>query len=223
MCTIGPASTDEKILEQMIKNGMNVARLNFSHGTHEYHGEVIKLIKDVRDRLRASVAIMLDTKGPEIRIKCFRDGNATICPGDKFTLTTREVDGDATEVSVTYPDLPGQITKGSVILIDDGMIELRAEETTDTDVICTVVRGGALSNRKGINLPHTRIEMPYLSEQDKSDLIFGIQNDVDFISASFVRSKEDVIALRKYVDYYGGHSIRIISKIENLVLSFPYE
>jgi pyruvate kinase len=216
VCTLGPASSDEETIEQLIRSGMSVARLNFSHGTHEYHKGVIDAIKAVRKRLDVPVAILLDTKGPEIRIKKFKDGAVTLAEGEKFTLTGKDVEGDQTQVSVTLHNLSSQIDVGTRILVDDGNIELRADNCTGDDVVCTVVRGGRLSNQKGINIPNVHVDMPYISEQDKSDILFGIQNDVDFIAASFVRDSEDVISIRKLVNYHGGHDIRIISKIENL-------
>ena len=216
VCTLGPASRDEKVIEQMLKNGMNVARLNFSHGTHEYHEESIELFRKVRDRMGLPAAIMLDTKGPEIRLCNFKEGSVTIKTGDTFTLTSENIEGDENRVSVTYKELPRQINVGQKILIDDGRIMLTATEITDTDIICRIDDGGEISNHKGVNIPNTRLDMPYINKKDEEDLIFAIKHDIDFISASFVRSKDDVIAMRKFLDYHGGHSIKIISKIENI-------
>ena len=216
VCTLGPASRDEKVIEQMLKNGMNVARLNFSHGTHEYHAESIEIFRKVRDRLGLAAAIMLDTKGPEIRLCNFKDGGVTLKTGDVFTLTSRDLLGDENIVSLTYKELPRQLSIGQKILLDDGRIMLTVKELTDTDIVCDIKDGGPISNHKGVNIPNTRIDMPYLSKTDEEDLIFAIKQDLDFVSASFVRSKEDVIAVRKFLDYHGGHSIKIISKIENL-------
>lgn len=215
VCTIGPASKDEAVLEKMILSGMNVARLNFSHGTHEYHKEVLDMVKKVRTKLEAPVATMLDTKGPEIRLCNFRGGSAELKDGAEFTLTSKDEEGDEHSASTTYHELSHQLSAGNKILLDDGQIELCVKRCTDTDVVCDVVHGGHISNHKGINLPRIHVNMPLLSEQDKKDLLFGIENDVDFVSASFVRSKEDVIELRKFIDYNGGHDIKIISKIEN--------
>ena len=212
---MGPASLKEHVLEQMFKNGMNIARFNFSHGTHEYHKEGIELFRKVRDRLKLPAAVLLDTKGPEIRIGTFACSKIELAAGQKFTLTTDSIDGDENKVSVTYPGLPAELSIGSRVLIDDGAIELVVEELTDTDVVCKVITGGVLSSRKGVNLPGVHLNMPYISEQDEKDLRFGIEMDVDFVAASFVRSKNDVIELRKLLNYYGGHSIRIIAKIEN--------
>lgn len=217
ICTLGPASRNEKTLEEMLLRGMNVARLNFSHGTHEYHKESIEMFRRVRDRLKLPAAIMLDTKGPEIRIGLFKnDEKVTLVNGQTFTLTTREIEGTANEVTVSYKNLPSELKIGDKLLIDDGKIYLEAETITDTDIVCKVLDGGELSGRKGINIPHIHLNMPYLSEQDQADIRFGIEMDVDFVAASFVRCKEDVIALRKFLDYYGGHNIKIISKIENI-------
>ena len=215
VCTIGPASRSEKVMTEMLKAGMNVARLNFSHGDHASHKEVIETFRRVRDRLGKPAAIMLDTKGPEVRICTFKEGKILLQAGDTFTLTTEEVEGDATRVSVTYTDLPSQLSIGDRVLIDDGRLELRVMELTDTDVVCTVVTGGPVSNRKGVNIPGVHLDIPYLSERDMADLRFGVEMDVDYIAASFVRSADDVIAMRNYLDYYGGHNIRILAKIEN--------
>ncbi len=216
ICTLGPASSDEKTISEMVKAGMNVARLNFSHGTHEYHKEIIERIKKVRNELKAPLAIMLDTKGPEIRVKQFRNGSETLETGAKFVLTTKDVEGTKDKVSITYPDLPGQLTEGQKILIDDGNITLCVDSCTDTDINCTVLFGGVIKNNKGINVPNVRMDMKYLSEKDEADLVFGVENDVDFVAASFVRRKEDVVSLRRFIDYHGGHNIKIISKIENI-------
>ena len=215
VCTIGPASRSEKVMTEMIKAGMNVARLNFSHGDHESHREVIETFRRVRERMGIPAAIMLDTKGPEIRIGTFKEGKITLTAGQSFTLTTREVEGDDTCVSITYADLPSQLAVGNRILIDDGRLELTVAALSETDVVCTVVTGGEVSNRKGVNVPNVHLDIPYLSDRDMADLRFGVEMDVDYVAASFVRSAEDVIAMRNYLDYYGGHSIRIIAKIEN--------
>ena len=216
VCTLGPACLKEEILEQMLKNGMNVARFNFSHGTHEYHKNAMALFRKVRDRLGIPAAVLLDTKGPEIRLREFEGGKITLKDGDTFTLTTNEVMGDATRVSITFPDLPRQLSAGIRLLLDDGKVSMTVTDTTETDIICRVDVGGPLSNRKSINIPNFHIDMPYLSENDKADLIFGIEQNIDFVAASFVRCKEDVIGLRKFLDYHGGHNIKIISKIENI-------
>lgn len=216
VCTLGPASNSEPVIKQMLLNGLNVARLNFSHGSHEDHAKTIETFRKVRDSLKLPAAVMLDTKGPEVRIKTFKEGSVEIENGSTFILSTKDFEGDSNKVSITYKDLPSQVTKGKRILIDDGKIILEVQECTDTDIICRVLEGGILKNRKSINVPNTHLDMPYISEKDEADLIFGIEHDIDFVAASFVRNKDDVIRLRKFLDYHGGHSIRIISKIENI-------
>ncbi len=216
VCTIGPASNNEAVITDLIRAGMNVARLNFSHNTHEYHLETIKLIKKVREKLHMPVAILLDTKGPEIRLRTFKDGSAVLHRGNEFTLTTRDVEGTDEICQISYADLPRQLAPGTNVLIDDGKIRLEVLEVEDTDIRCKILEGGKVSNRKSINVPKVHLDMDYLSPADEADLIFGIEQDVDFIAASFVRCKEDVTTLRKFVNYHGGHKIRIISKIENI-------
>ncbi len=215
VCTLGPASRTEKVMIDMLKAGMNVARLNFSHGDHEYHREMIETFRRAREKLGVPAAVMLDTKGPEVRLRTFKNGTATLREGASFTLTTEEVEGDDTRVSVSYADLPAQLKTGDRVLIDDGRLELRVTDLTETDVTCVVVIGGEVTNRKGVNIPNVHLDIPYLSEQDMADLRFGVEMDVDYIAASFVRTAEDVIAMRNYLDYYGGHNIRILAKIEN--------
>lgn len=216
VCTLGPACNTKETIKNMAVCGMNVARLNFSHGTHEYHAEMIKTVKQVRQELMQPLAILLDTKGPEIRIGEFENGKAQIDSGDRFTLSTVEHTGNSNSCFISFSALPFQLKSGDIILIDDGKIRLEVESCTQTDIICKVITGGTLSNHKGINLPGIPVDMPYMSENDKKDIVFGIENDVDFIAASFVRSKEDVIELRKFLDYHGGHRIKIIAKIENI-------
>jgi len=216
VCTLGPASRNEEVIAKMLKNGMDVARLNFSHGTHEYHKESIEMFRRVRDEMGVPAAIMLDTRGPEIRVGDFEGGEAMLKKGSEFTLTTRHVMGNDREVSITYAELPSQLTEGQKVLVDDGRILLTVKSCTDTDILCTVKEGGSISDHKGVNIPNVHLTMPFLSETDKADLIFGIEQDVDFVAASFVRSGEDVIAMRKFLDYHGGHSVKIISKIENI-------
>lgn len=215
ICTLGPASTDEATIEAMLKNGMNVARLNFSHGSHENHKKTIEMFRKVRDKLGLPAAVMLDTKGPEIRIRDIENGETELITGERITLTTRDVLGTSELISVTYEDLPSQLERGNRILVDDGKIMLTVLECSDTDILCSIDDGGILRSKKGINVPYIHLNMPYISKRDESDIRFGIENDVDFIAASFVRCKEDVIELRNFVNYYGGHDIKIISKIEN--------
>lgn len=216
ICTLGPASSDEKTIAKMLKNGMNVARFNFSHGTHEYHKEMMDKFRKVRDELGVPAAIMLDTKGPEIRLKSFKKKHVTLHDGAEYILTTRDIDGDENAVSITYKDLPEQLVIGDRVLIDDGKVELKVINTNETDIFCTVIVGGEISDKKGVNIPGKHLDFPYISKQDESDLIFGVEQNVDFVAASFVRSKEDVIAVRNLLDYYGGHKIKVISKIENI-------
>lgn len=203
-------------MENMLKSGLNVARLNFSHGTHEYHKEMIDTFRRVRDRLKLPAAVMLDTKGPEIRVRGMVDGKAELKEGAKFILTTKEDSGSSERVSITYAGLPKILVGGEKILIDDGKISLRVDSVNEFEVICTVTDGGTLLPKKSINVPNVRLDMPYISEQDEKDILFGVENDIDFVAASFVRRKEDVIELRKLLDFHGGHAIKIISKIENI-------
>lgn len=215
ICTIGPASDSEEILRKLCLAGMDTARLNFSHGTHESHLKTIKTLKKVRMELGLPLPIMLDTKGPEYRIKTFANGPVEIKAGDKFILTADEVAGDATKVSVSYEKLPEELEPGQQVLINDGMVELRVEEISGNDIICQVIEGGVLSDRKGMNFPGKVMSHEYLSEQDKSDILFGIENDVDFIAASFMSSKQNALDLRNFLDVNGGSGIGIIAKIEN--------
>ncbi len=215
VCTLGPATKDEAVLRKLIEEGMDVARLNFSHGTHDDHKERIEMIKKLRRELDKPVAILLDTKGPEIRTRDFEGGKVEVVDGQTFTLTTREIMGDSTVASITYKDLANDVEVGTIILIDDGLIKMEVEEINDEDVRCKVINGGFISNHKGINVPGVHLNMPYMSEKDIEDIKFGIENDVDFIAASFVRSAKDVLEIRDLLNANGGEDINIISKIEN--------
>ena len=215
ICTIGPACDNEYTLTEMCKAGMNIARLNFSHGTHEEHQQKIDLIKKVREKLDLPIPIMLDTKGPEYRIKTFADGKVTLREGGTFAFTTEEVEGTQDRVSVTYKNLTNEISVGDTILVNNGLLIFTVKEVTATDVICNIDCGGVMSNRKSMNFPNHVMQGDYLSEQDKADLLFGIKNDVDFVAASFVSTKEDVAALRNFLDINGGRDIDIVAKIEN--------
>ena len=215
ICTIGPASDNEETLSKMFEAGMNVARLNFSHGTHEQHQEKIDLIKRVRAKMNLPIAIMLDTKGPEYRIKTFKAGKVELKDGATFVLTTDDIEGDETRVSVTYKMLPQQLNPGDRVLINNGLVILEVKEITGSDVICEVVVGGVLSNQKSMNFPNKVMQGDFLSEQDKKDLIFGIKNEIDFVAASFVSRKEDMIEMREFLDANGGENIEVIAKIEN--------
>ncbi len=216
VCSIGPGCDNMKTLEQMALNGMNVARFNMSHGTHESHKAMIDKVKTVREKLGVSIGIMIDTKGPEIRVRDFENGSITLNNGDEFTLTTREILGTQKEVSVTYKNLPKILKKGIKILLNDGAIELKVKNLTKTDCLCEVVTGGVLSNHKSINIPGIKTDMPYLSEQDKSDLEFAKEVDADFISLSFVNDESDVKDVRDFLKEIKFTSPLLISKIESV-------
>ena len=215
ICTIGPACENEETLTQMCLAGMNVARLNFSHGTYQEHERKIELIKKVREKLNLPIAILLDTKGPEYRIRTFADGKVEISEGAYFTFTVDEVEGDETRVSVNYKALNKDLKPGDVVTVNNGMVKFRVEEIVDSDIRCKCLVGGVLSNRKSMSFPNKVMSGPYLSEQDKADIIFGIQHGVDFVAASFVSTKQDVLDVRKLLDKNGGQDIEIIAKIEN--------
>lgn len=215
ICTIGPSCENENILTKMCENGMNVARLNFSHGTHEEHKEKIELVKKVREKLGLPIALMLDTKGPEYRIKTFENKKITLADGDKFIFTTEEVVGNQERVSVNYKNLTHDLNIGDTIMVNNGLVKFRVDKIEDTDVFCTVTIGGEISDRKSMNFPNKVLQNDYLSEYDKKDLLFGIENDVDFVAASFVSTKKDVQDLRNFLDENGGDYISIIAKIEN--------
>lgn len=215
ICTIGPASSDEETLVRMCRSGMNVARLNFSHGTHEDHGEKIELIQRVREKLGLPIAIMLDTKGPEYRIKTFKDKKIYLEEGAEFTFTTEDVVGDESRVSVTYKHLPEELNIGDRILLNNGLVIFDVVKISGADVVCKVVSGGELSDRKSMNFPGKTLGDEYLSEADRSDLLFGIEKKVDFVAASFVSCEADIRAVRDFLDANGGKDIDVIAKIEN--------
>ena len=216
VCTLGPSSSDETTLKNMLLAGMNVARLNFSHGTHEGHRQTIQRFRKVREELGIPAAVLLDTKGPEIRTGNFANGEEILKEGQEFILTTLPVSGTSQRVSVTYKDLPKEVKPGNLVLINDGKIVIKVEKTDDTEVRGTVIHGGKISNHKGINLPNVRLNMQYMSPQDREDILFGIQNDVDYIAASFVRSAGDVEVIRRLLEDNGGSEIKIIAKIESI-------
>ena len=216
ICTLGPSTDKDGVLEELVKEGMNVARFNFSHGLHDEQKGRIDKLKEIRTRLNKPVAALLDTKGPEIRIREFENGKVTLKEGQEFTLTTEEIVGNEKIVSVTYKDLYKDVKPGNSILIDDGLIEMTVEQVSENKIVCRVVNGGPVSNRKGVNVPRVNLSMPYISEQDRADIIFGIENDFDFIAASFVRTADDVLEIRKILDEHGCDNINIISKIENM-------
>ena len=215
ICTMGPATDSEDVLRDLMLSGMDVARLNFSHGTHEEALLRINRIKKVREELDIPVAILLDTKGPEVRVREFKDGKAELKEGQKFTLCTDDVEGDDTQVSITYKGLPKDIKVGNRILIDDGLIEMEVLSVKNTRILCQVKNGGVVSNKKGVNIPNVSLSMPYMSQKDIDDIIFGIENDVDFIAASFVRTASDVKEIKNVLQSHGGRDIQVISKIEN--------
>ena len=215
ICTIGPACENEETLTQMCLAGMNVARLNFSHGSHEEHQRKIDLIKKVREKLELPIAIMLDTKGPEYRIKTFANKRVTLADGDEFTFTTDDVEGDETRVSVTYKGLIQDLSVGDTIMVNNGLVIFQVERLEGSNAHCRVVNGGELSDRKSMNFPNRVLTHEFLSEQDKTDLLFGIANEVDFVAASFVSTQKDMEDLRNFLDENGGKDIDIIAKIEN--------
>ncbi len=215
VCTIGPSCSDEGTLEKMCLAGMNVARLNFSHGTHEYHLGLINTIKKVRSRLGIPVAIMLDTKGPEYRIGMFKNGKEYLNDGDTFTFTAEDIEGDSTCVSVSYKSLPDELASGDKILVNNGLLIFEVERIEGCNIICRVISGGEISNRKSMSFPGKVLKQEFLSRQDISDILFGIENDVDYIACSFVSVKQDLLDVKKLLKENGGESIALIAKIEN--------
>lgn len=215
VCTMGPATDREEVLRDLIQAGMNVARFNFSHGSHEEQKKRMDMLCKIRKQCGKPVAMLLDTKGPEIRTGVFQGGKAVLEPGQTFTLTCRDIIGNSEVTAVTYPKLYEDEKPGNRILIDDGLIELLVKDVQGEDIICEVVNGGVISDHKGINVPNVHINLPYMSEKDKEDILFGIEQDVDFVAASFTRSAEDVMQIRKLLDENGGRDINIIAKIEN--------
>ncbi len=216
ICTLGPATDSEKVMGELIDHGMDVARFNFSHGSYEEHKGRLDLLRKVAEEKKVPVAALLDTKGPEIRTGMLKDGakNVTLETGQKFTLTTREIEGDQNEGYINYAGLPDDVNPGDRILIDDGLIELRVESKTATDICCQVVNGGVLGTKKGVNVPGVKIRLPGITEQDKKDILFGIENDFDFIAASFVRSAECIMEIKEILLAHGS-KIKVIAKIEN--------
>ena len=214
VCTLGPSTDKEGVLREMILAGMNVARFNFSHGTHAEHKARLDTLKALREELDAPVAAMLDTKGPEIRLKDFADGSVRLTAGQEFTLTTTEVEGDVHRCSITYADLPNDVKAEDTILLDDGLVRLTVLETAGTEIRCRVENDGVMKNHKGVNVPGVRLSMPYMSQRDREDLLFGVEQGFDYVAASFVRSAADIRELRSLLDKAGAR-IRIIAKIEN--------
>ncbi len=215
ICTMGPSTEKEGVLEKLMLAGMNVARFNFSHGDHEEQLGRLTKLRETRERLGLPVAALLDTKGPEIRLREFAEGKVMLKAGQTFTLTTEEVVGDEKRVSISYKNLPKDVSVGTHILIDDGLIAMTVKEVTDTDIICEVINGGKVSNKKGVNVPNVELSMDYVSPKDYKDIVFAVKEDFDFIAASFVRTAADVKQLRDILHEHGGDQIKIIAKIEN--------
>ena len=215
ICTIGPASESEERLRELMLAGMNVARFNFSHGSHEEHKAKFDRVIKVSSELKLPVATLLDTKGPEIRLKDIEGGKTELVSGQKFILTTEEILGNNEKVTITYKGLKDDINVGTTILIDDGLIEMVVDEINETDIICSVVNGGPISNHKGVNIPGAALSMPYISDVARGDIMFGCDMDFDFLAASFVRCKEDILEVRKIIEEHGSH-MKIIAKIENM-------
>ena len=216
ICTLGPATDDDEVLRKLMIEGMDVARFNFSHGDHAQHRKNKDRVEKLREELGLPVATLLDTKGPEIRVGDFKEGKVELVEGQTFTLTTEDVVGDQAKVSITYKNLVNDVKPGDTILIDDGLINMKIEKVTDKDIVCRVENGGPVSNHKGVNVPRVNLTMPYISDVDRADIIFGIENDFDFIAASFVRSADDILEIRKILDEYECDNINIIAKIENM-------
>jgi len=215
ICTLGPATDDEQVLRELMLSGMDVARFNFSHGDHVSHKDAFERVIKLRQELNKPIATLLDTKGPEVRIQKFENGKVTLNKDDRFTLTTKEIQGNEKIVGINYKDLPKDVREGSVILLDDGLIELSVIKVNDTDIICKVMNSGVISNNKGVNLPGTSLSMPYISAKDREDIIFGIKMGFNFIAASFARSAKDILGIRKILDEHNCHTINVIAKIEN--------
>lgn len=229
ICTLGPSTDNEAVLRSLIEEGMNVARFNFSHGPHDEQMGRLKMLRKLRAELKKPVAALLDTKGPEIRLMEFADGKVELKNGQTFTLTTEEISGDSTRVSVTYKNLANDVKPGDSILIDDGLIGLEVVEIKPVagakadangwkpmNIVCRVMNGGFVSNKKGVNVPNVDLTMPYISEKDYGDILFAVENDYDYIAASFVRTADDILAIRKILEEKGGQDIKIIAKIENM-------
>ena len=216
VCTMGPNLFEKHLIAPLMKAGMNVARFNFSHGTYETHQHYYDEVCRIRDELGLPVATMLDTKGPEIRVRSFKNGRVTLQNGQLFTLTTDEVEGDEARVSITYKELPQDIAVGSSILIDDGLIGMQVERIDGADIVCRVLNGGVVSNNKGVNIPNAHLSMPFISEKDHQDILFAIKNGYDFIAASFTRCADDIMQIRHILQENNCHTINIIAKIENM-------
>ncbi len=215
ICTLGPATDQPGILDALIQEGMSVARFNFSHGNYEEHEKRLKELREARTRFQKPIAALLDTKGPEIRVKSFQTGKVELQPDQLFRLCSGEVEGNEEQVSITCQDLYKDVSVGKRILLDDGLIAMQVEAIEGKDIICRVINGGFVSNNKGVNVPEVHLSLPYVSEKDRQDILFGIEKDFDFVAASFVRCADDVLQIRRILDENGGKNIEIISKIEN--------
>lgn len=215
ICTIGPASESEDKLRELMLAGMDVARFNFSHGSHEEHKKKFARVLKISGELKLPVATLLDTKGPEIRLRDFEGGKAELKEGQKFILTTEEIMGDSSKASITYKNLKNDIKEGMSILIDDGLIEMSVDEICGEEIICSVINGGWVSNHKGVNVPNAILSMPYINDTDRADIIFGCEMGYDFLAASFVRCKEDILEVRKILEEHNS-MMKVIAKIENM-------
>ena len=216
VCTLGPSTEDDQILRELILSGMNVARLNFSHGNHETHLRSIQRVRHISRELNRPVGIMLDTKGPEIRLETFKDGKVALTKGQTFTLCTESIVGDGEHASISYRELPRDVKEGTRILMDDGLIGMTVRTVSAAEIVCVVDNGGVISDRKSINVPDVELGMTYISEKDRDDIAFGVHQGVDFVAASFTRSPEDILDIRKIFSAEGGANIKIIAKIENM-------
>ncbi|MDD5898478.1 MAG: pyruvate kinase, partial [Clostridia bacterium] len=216
VCTLGPSTEDDGVLRELMLSGMNVARLNFSHGNHEYHLNNINRIRRIAGELGKPVAIMLDTRGPEIRLELFENHKVELKKGQTFTLCTSSISGNAERASITYRDLPGDVREGTTILIDDGLVSMTVRSVTPEEIVCVVNNDGVVSDRKGINVPDVDLSMPYLSQKDREDIAFGVRNGIDFVAASFARTAEDMLEVRRLFSQEGRTNVNIIAKIENM-------
>lgn len=217
VCTLGPATESEEMLKKLMLAGMNVARFNFSHQTHEQHKQRLDFVRRIQKELGVPLTYLLDTKGPELRLGLYKDNQkVTLKTGQEYTLTTRDIFGDENQVSISFKGLPADVKPGNHILIADGLVELEVKSTTDTDIVCLVKNAGTLSNNKNVNVPDAHVSLPFISEKDRADLIFGCENGMDAVAASFTRSAEDVLEMRAILDSHGGSNIKIIPKIENI-------
>ncbi len=216
VCTMGPATNDDSVLRELMLSGMNVARLNFSHGDHEYHLSNMNRIRSISKELGKPVAIMLDTRGPEIRLELFENHKVELKKGQTFTLCMESIAGNEERASITYKDLPGDVREGTTILIDDGLVSMTVRSVTPEEIVCVVNNDGVVSDRKGINVPDVDLSMPYLSQKDREDIAFGVRNGIDFVAASFARTAEDILEVRRLFSQEGRTNVNIIAKIENM-------